>query len=186
MPSSTVQAYLVPSELELIVARVRRQVDCHVLLAEGVAPTWNLKLHLPSHWPTHSPWTLHFLLQPPVDSPLGENPNLGDQDRASGPLSLTAGTFSKGVLTESFIGYRTDVPAALHAWKPILTWLRRSTMTGAAARSGPDSPTYFYRNVRFSSGALQAYQSGVLLKQYASNQFWFEPRPSKHIEFPKE
>lgn len=187
MPGSCVQAFLTTPELWLLVRRIVRLVPCHMLISRGIWPEWHLQRYtLGAEPPSDQRWTIHFLLSAPVDSPIGTNPNLGAQDLASGPLTLRCGRLQDGILEEAVCGLKTECSQALVTWRPVLSWLRRNTMCGAVAKSADDSPGTVYRICRYSSGALAAYNSGVVLKQMRQQQFWFEPRPSKHIEFPKE
>lgn len=187
MPGSGVQAFLTTSEQWVLVRRVVRLVPCHILISRGIWPEWHLQRYELGAEPLpNQQWRMHFLLHEPVDSPIGTNPNLGEADWAGGPLSINNGSLEGGVLEETSCSFKTEVSAALAAWKPILAWLRRSTMCGAIAKRSADDAGTFYKDVRCSSGAMTAFESGVMLKQMRQAPFWFEPRPSKRISFPSE
>jgi hypothetical protein len=187
MTGSCVQAFLTMPELWVLARRIVRSVPCHMLMSTGTWPEWHLQRYtLGAVPPSDKRWTIHFLLDASVDSPIGTNPNLGPRDLASGPLYLRCGPLQTCVLEESVCGFKTERTVAIAAWRPILAWLRRNTMCGAVAKSADDSLVVEYKTCRYSSGAVAAFNSGVVLKQMRQQPFWLEPRPSKHIEFPRE
>jgi hypothetical protein len=99
--------------------------------------------------------------------PIDSVANLTEQ--VPGALYLDIGRESPQQLSESWLACRTGGSPINPKWKKIASWLRSMTQVGAVAVSPSTGATSRLRNHRFSSGAKELCDRGLLIRPVAGN-----------------
>ena len=175
MPKSCVQFHASFEELCSLVDHISRQPDT------GVAFTmfdWEAKEYRDIHtedWRGNvsesSLWFARFWLQT-ADRAKSSGRRTASDETAHGDLNLNAGYINGFGLSETSLGYCTESMVVHLAWAKIIRRVRQATMTGVWLKNPQTNERIWYRNFRFTSGALRLYRDGVRMQQFHQYDKW--------------